>query len=111
MNFKKFIRPTKWKVILAIIFLVIILFFVYLITTIHVYIPPGAKDPFLSNPIFQVVALPSLILIATITSTEIHLINPIISLIVITVLQLAYTYILSCLIVWIVNKIKEGLGK
>ncbi len=106
---KEFFRPTTTKIILAIIFLVITLIFVYLITTVRVYIPQGGKDPYLSNPLFWVAALPSLLMITLVTSTETYLINRVVTFVTILILQIAYIYILPCLIVWLGNKLRRKL--
>ena len=107
MSVKEFFRPTKWKVILSVILFLITILFIYLVITVRVYVPQGSKDPFLSNPIFWFAALPSLLMITLITSTEEYFINPIVTFVVIIALQLIYIYILPCFIVWLFNKMKR----
>ena len=99
---KEFFRPTKGKVILSVIFLLLSLGAFYILMSINVYIPEGSKDPFLSNPIFWILLLPILSIIVLNSSS----INGWIAVFLIILLQLFYIYTLSSLIIWVVNKLR-----
>ena len=96
-----FFKPTKAKIIISVIFLLLSLGALYLLFSINLYIEKGNEGSFISNPIFWILLFPILSIIFLKNS----LINGWIIVFLLILLQALYIYIISCVIVWIYNKI------
>ena len=111
MTFKEFIKPSIIKIILTILIIVSHIFLI----VIGFYcgwdsvIMNSTQCKFLLMTIYNIILLPSVLLelILEIRFNPFETsANPIIS----TVIQLIWSYTLSCIIVWISNKIKNNFS-
>ena len=96
---KEFLKPTKGKiVIMAILIIIAINYF-----TTTIFIPDGGPNLLYYDPLYWFVALPILFF----GTTGIYRVNAFVMGMVMLVLQAIYWYILSCLIIYIIDKIRR----
>lgn len=96
MSWKEFLKPSKMKII--------IVAFIFLFYNILGYL--GYANGKFYNIIFIIFGLPLFVLEKLIPLTSVN-INPLITFSLATITWLPYLYLVSCLIVWIYNKVKK----
>lgn len=97
-----FFKPTKGKFLLFAVIVLLGVVTLYLLLSTNVYLEKGVKNPFLSNPLFWVILLPIFAIMV-----NGYLVNSFVIFTVAIILQLIYSYLLSCILVWLYSKIQS----
>jgi len=104
MNWKEFLKPTRWKIVLAIF---IFLLNSVLLILINIYLVSTILENF---RISNLVRYPSLILIFLLNPSIVYfgfVSRSFVESVSGIVINIFYWYILSCLIIWIYDKLKK----
>ena len=102
MKNNNFFKLTKSKIIISVILLLLGLGALYILFSINPYVEKGGGS-FINNSIFWIILLPILSIMVLNSS----LISGWLALVIIIALQLLYIYLISCILVWIYNKIMK----
>ena len=104
---KNFFCLSPTKVILTLVLLGCVFFFVYGLIIDRFEMIGNSQELVISNPVFWVLSWPSLLIILMITIKDTQIVNSSVSFVVLVVVQIVYSYVLSCAITYALTKLRE----